>query len=111
MEDEIGVGRQQIEMAAKCLSHAAFDAIAFVRFTNDFADGEANAGAGWASARWLKFRLRREKPAHRRGLALAACGVCGLIVRMLAQACAGQCLLTIRSGLARSERNLCREIG
>ena len=43
MEDQIAALRQQLHMAAQRLSHPALDAIAFVGFTQNLADGKANA--------------------------------------------------------------------
>ena len=43
MEDEIETDRQQIDVAAQSLAHAALDAIAFVGFAQNFAHCEADA--------------------------------------------------------------------
>jgi len=43
MEDQIAALRQQLHMAAQSLSHAALDAVAFMGFAQDLANGEAGA--------------------------------------------------------------------
>ena len=88
MEDEIAAQRQQGDVAAQGLSHAALDAIAFMGFAQDLAGGEADARICWVvSASHLP---RREEPAHGRGLTFAAGGIGALIVCVLLQARAGQ---------------------
>ncbi len=43
VQNQIASLRQQVEMTAQRLAHAALDAIAFVRFTQYFAGGESHA--------------------------------------------------------------------
>ena len=43
MEDEIAALRQQVDVAAQSLSHAALDAIAFMGLAQHLAGGEPNA--------------------------------------------------------------------
>jgi hypothetical protein len=82
MQDEVEARGQQIDMAAEGLSHAALDAIAFMGFAQNFAGGEAHTRACGLGG----GRLRRQKPAHGRGLAFAGGGVGALKIGVFPQA-------------------------
>jgi len=84
MKDEIAVRRQEFEVTAKGLAHAALDAVAFVRFANDLAHGQPHARARHCR------RLRGQEPGDGWRLPLAACRVSALIISMLAQTNAGE---------------------
>jgi hypothetical protein len=43
MENQVASGWEQVNVAAQGLSHPAFDAVAIMRFAQDFACGESNA--------------------------------------------------------------------
>jgi hypothetical protein len=79
MEDEIEADGEQVDVPAQRFAHAALDAIALVRFADNFPHGESNA---WTVSRQ---GLGSEEPAHGRGLPFAGCGVGALVVSMLAQ--------------------------
>jgi hypothetical protein len=88
MEDEIAAFGQQAGVTAKGLTHAALDAVAFMRFSDNFAGCEADARAGKVL---ICLRLLRGKePAHRSGLAFATSCVGALIVGVLGEARTGQ---------------------
>jgi len=43
MEDKIGALRQEVDVEAKSLAHAALDAVALMSFAEDLTCGEADA--------------------------------------------------------------------
>ena len=76
--------RQQIDVATQSLAHAALDAIALVGLAHNFAHCEADARRTRHGRAIVA--LRRQKPAHARGLMFASCCVGTQIVGMFAQA-------------------------
>src|SRR5208282_4872090 len=96
MKDEVDARRQQVDMAAQGFAHTALNAVALVRFADDFADGEPDARSG-SAGRGVDW-LRREEPARGCRLAFARCRVGPYIVCMLAQPKTGQRLAPSRVG-------------
>jgi hypothetical protein len=92
VKDEIEARWKEIDVAAQSLAHAALDAVALVGLAHHFADGETDARRGGKICGFSFVRLRREEPAHRGGLVLAAGCVGAHIVGVLAQARARQAL-------------------
>ena len=90
MQDQIEALGQQIHVTPQDLAHAPLDAIALMSLAQHFARGETDAGPGrHCSARESRL-LRREKPAHRSGLPLAAGGVGALIIGVPGEPRSGQ---------------------
>ena len=85
MEDEIEARWKQAGVAAQSLSHAALDAVTFVRLADYLADGEADARPRRKRRIGTGRRLRGQKPAHGRGLPLTRSRVGALKVGVLAQ--------------------------
>ena len=86
MKDEVETLGKQVDVQAHNLAHPALDPVAFVRFANDLADGEADARTRRQLGARIGGRLRGQKPAHGGGWALAACGIGALVIGVLAQA-------------------------
>src|ERR1700679_56203 len=79
MENQIEPRREQIHMAPESLAHAPLDAIAFMRLAEHFACGQSHARSGGEWSSGIGWTLPRHKPAHRRGLMLAAARIGALI--------------------------------
>jgi hypothetical protein len=91
VEDKIATLRQQVDVAAKDVSHTTLDAIALVSLADDLAHGEPDAGAFRLHRARAGIRLTRsEEPTHRRGLPFAGGSIGALIIGVLAQAHARQ---------------------
>jgi hypothetical protein len=90
MEDEIEACGEQMDVAPQSFAHAPLDAIAFMRLAKDFACCKSHAWAGWHWSSGEGGLLAGEKPAHGRGLALAAGCIGTLIIGVALEAGSGQ---------------------
>jgi hypothetical protein len=90
MKDEIETVRQETDVMAESLTHAALDAVALMGFAQHLADSEADARRAPRMGTCAFSGLRRQKPAHVGGLPLAAGSVRTKEVGTLAQTRARQ---------------------
>ena len=89
MQDEIESRGQHVSMAPQCLAHPPLDAVAFMRLTEYFSRSKSHTRPDRQWRPGVCGSLPGQKPAHGRGLPLAASGIRALIIGVPLQALSG----------------------